>query len=456
MDKTKIGLFRVVVIILTACLGVRWLPVAGGVGPSAIIFWLVGGLMFLLPLSVIVLELTYNYQDNGGIYLWVRKSLGVKFGFLTAWMYWVNNFFFYPALLVFMVANFAYLIGVPALASNKQFVMVCVIISLWIAIYINTRGIKLVTDISIGSCILNVSLGAFIICAGVLWYWHSGVSATSFTASEFIPNANLLQNLSTLTLLMFALSGIELVPTIIKSIHNPKLTLKRGMIISTIIIMLTYIVGSLAINLILSPDQLTNTTGLMEALEVISVKIGLPFLAKILILFLLLVEIGALIVWILAPTVMFFECADEGVIPDWLKKENKYQVPANALYMIGVLVTIIVFLTQYLPSVNTIFTTLVLMGSVVYFIPYLFMIIGYLKLKLTRQLSVNIISISTSVILSLLLFAAIVLGICLSFVPSSELIQAHDVLVYELELVGGVLLFTLSGIALYWYRMRRV
>lgn len=87
----KIGLRQVVILILTACLGIRWIPVAGAIGPSAIIFWIGGALLFLIPLSIITMELSANFTGDGGIHLWVKQVFGEQAAFYVAWLYWVNN-----------------------------------------------------------------------------------------------------------------------------------------------------------------------------------------------------------------------------------------------------------------------------------------------------------------------------------------------------------------------------
>jgi amino acid transporter len=451
----KIGLRQVVVLILTACLGIRWIPVAGAIGPVAIWFWLIGAITFLLPLSLIVIELSANFSGDGGIYLWAQRAFGAQVSYLVAWLYWVNNFFFYPALVVFMVANFAYLVGHPELATKQLFVVVCVIIALWLAIIINTRGIQLMSNITGFACILNLGLGIFIISAAIYTLATTQASATSFAWHNFFPSAQIDENLSNLTLLMFALSGVELIPTLAGSIQNSRKTIARGVLIAITLVMTIYIFGTLAINVVLSPAKLNNTTGLMDALIVISTQLGLPWLAQVLIFALLMVELAALIVWLVAPTVMFFECVGPQVLPAWLTRLNAQAIPANALYLIGIAVTLIVILSQYLPTVNSIFTTLVLMGAIVYFIPFLILAVSYLRLKVRGQLSHSQISTPVARVLAGLLTATVFLGIGCSFAPPPDIKTIGQTLVYEAELIGGPLVFGVVGLAIYRLHQRK-
>ncbi len=451
----KIGTSEVIVMILTACLGIRWIPVAGSMGPSAILFWIAGALLFFIPLSLIVMELTHHYNKDGGVYLWVKQSLGDRFGFYTAWLYWINNFFFYPGLLVFMVANIAYLFGDKTLAENHLFVISVVIICLWSAIFINIKGIKWIANIASYACVLNIFLAMFIILSGLIYLIFFHKSATSFQIYHFIPNQTTWKNISNLTLLMFALSGIELIPTMAGSIQNSRVTLMRSIVISGLIILSVYMLGTLTINIIMSPSELNNTTGLMETFLVISTKLHIGWITMLLILLLFLVELGALLIWLIAPTVMLFECVESTIFPRWMQELNKHHVPANALILIGCIVTCIIMLIQYLPTVNSIFTTLVLMGTIVYFMPYLFLIVGYIKLRAKNALPEPIMSKSLAYCCGMLLFIAVCTGIILSFFPSADIQTRQHLIVYEIELIGGPLLFMALGYFMYARSVRR-
>ncbi|MDE5035674.1 amino acid permease, partial [Francisella tularensis] len=77
---------------------------------------------------------------------------------------------------------------------------------------------------------------------------------------------------------------------------------------------------------------------------------------------------------------MFFKCTPRGILPEWLHKTNLYDSPKNALVFMGILVTVIVLLTNFLPSVNLMYQALILMATVHYFIPYLYLVVAYIKL----------------------------------------------------------------------------
>lgn len=108
----------------------------------------------------------------------------------------------------------------------------------------------------------------------------------------------------------------------------------------------------------------------------------------------------------------------------------------------GILVSIIVLLTNFLPSVDTMYQALILMATVLYFIPYLYLVVSYIKLSNTKL----------KYIFGVLVFISTTLGIIFSFQPPADLTATSDILTYELELILGPVIFILIGYLLYKFR----
>lgn len=139
---------------------------------------------------------------------------------------------------------------------------------------------------------------------------------------------------------------------------------------------------------------------------------------------------------------MFFKCTPKGILPEWLHKTNKHDSPKNALIFMGILVTLIVLLTNFLPSVNLMYQALILMATVLYFIPYLYLVVAYIKLM----------DKSYKYILGALVFISTSLGIIFSFQPPGDLKGFYDIAIYEFELILGPIVFILIGWLLFKFR----
>ena len=106
------GLGDLVLFYTIAVVGLRWVPTAATLGPSAITLWILSFACFFLPLAFTVCELSSRYPEEGGIYVWVRQSFGDFNGFLAGWCYWMTNIFVFPAVLLFGASNLVHAIPV--------------------------------------------------------------------------------------------------------------------------------------------------------------------------------------------------------------------------------------------------------------------------------------------------------------------------------------------------------
>ncbi|MBY7734649.1 APC family permease [Francisella philomiragia] len=442
-DNKVLGLKDVTIMAVTANFGIRWIPVAAGLGASAIFFWILGALVFFLPLVVIATQLSRKYPDEGGMYAWTTRALGEKSGFMVAWLYWINTIFYYPAVLIFLATNFAYFIGKPELVENHYYITVVVLIAFWLITVISFYGLKANKYlVDIGGILGSFIPAIVIIILGVAAYLAVGHSATDFSMVNIVPHGSSLDNLSTLTIIMFAMAGIEIIPTFANSVRDAKKNLYYGLILSAFILLGLYILGTVALNLVASPDDIGKASGLMTAFEIIGHQFHWAWFPKLMAFLLTFAEFAAVSIWLLAPVIMFFKCTPKGILPDWLHKTNKHDSPRNALIFMGVLVTFIVVFTNLLPSVDVMYQILILMATVLYFIPYLYLVIAYIKLMNHR----------IKYLFAVLVFASTSLGIIFSFQPPSEMTSFYDIVLYESELILGPMIFILVGWALYKYR----
>src|SRR5205085_8508714 len=55
-------------------IGLTWIGVAGKLGPSHVVMWLLAVVLFFLPLAVVVIWLNDRMPLEGGIYQWAKLS----------------------------------------------------------------------------------------------------------------------------------------------------------------------------------------------------------------------------------------------------------------------------------------------------------------------------------------------------------------------------------------------
>jgi amino acid transporter len=460
--KKVMRLWDIVFMNVAVIIGIRWLPIAAGYGAGAIILWVLAALLFFVPLSLVATELATTWPDEGGLYVWVREAFGDKSAFLISWFYWIDNFFFYPSLIAFAAITAAFLIE-PNLAQSKFFISATIIGCLWAVTLLNFRSMRIVKWVANIAGIFGVILPGLIIVAlaiAAVFIWKHPIP-TDYSWSQWWPNLGSGSNIAFLSTLMFAMAGMEITPILAGEVKNPQKTFPRALFISALFIIILYIIGTVAITFLIAPDKIGSASGIMDALALITGQLHLPFVLTIVALMILLGTFGGVSVWIVAPIKMLLESTKQGVLPNYLTKLNKHDMPSNAMLIQAVVITFIILGTSFLPSVNAFYETLILMATVTYFIPYLFMFITFLQLRKSQPNKFRPYRVPGGKFIALVIaifgFFSVLLAIILPFVaPPQDLTTTRDIVIYELELASGPLVFFIVGYLLYALYERRL
>lgn len=440
---------------VTAIIGLRWLPIAAGYGASSISLWIIAAILFLLPLGMVSSELATAWPEEGGVYVWVKEAYGEKAGFLVSWFYWTNSFFFFPSLLIFVAVTLAFIIN-PALATNKIFVCSVVLASLWLVTIINFWSMKIVKGLSNLSGTFGVILPGIIIVilgfAAVL-IWHHPIP-TDYSLAKLIPDFGSKSNIAFLSTLMFSMAGLELTPTLAGETHDPKRTFPRALFISAALIVGIYIVGTVAITMMIAPEKIGAASGIMDGLQIICTELHLPFVVSIVAVMLILSGIGGASIWSVVPIKMLHESCKQGILPKFFMRLNKNDMPRNAMIVQSVVVTVIILGTSILPTVNAFYEILILMATITYFIPYLFMFATFIKLRKTHPDYPRPYRVPGGdwfgSLLAIVGLISVAFAIILPFViPPKDVQTAHDILVYRLEILSGPVIFAVLGLLLH-------
>jgi glutamate:GABA antiporter len=453
--KKVMGLWDIVFINITAIVAIRWLGFTAAFGAASIVLWIIAILMFFIPLGLISAELATTWPNQGGAYVWVSEAFGKRTGFIVSWFYWVNNFFYYPAVLTF-IATLTMLFIDQKLMNSKIFICCFIIGLLWLSTLINIRGMrsfKLFSDLA-GILGVLLPLAILIILSFSLVWLYKIPSATDYSWSNLLPNLNSKSNLASLAVLMFSMAGIELTPTMAEETKNPKKTFSRATFVSAIFIGCLYIASTVAITLILAPGKIQAVSGVADTLTVLGEKLHLPYLPIIVGGMIILGSLGSVGIWIIAPIKMLLESCKNGILPKWLTRTNKNNMPVKALLIQATAVTMIILCTALLPSLEAFFSTLVLMATMMQFIPYVFIFLAFIKLrkkypKIIRPYQVPGKTI-TAYFITIIGLISVSLAITLPLlIPPDSLHTTLHIFFYRIGLVATPIIFAIVGYALY-------
>jgi len=355
-------------------MSVRWIATAATIGPAGITIWIGAWLLFALPLLFAVLELSTRYPEReGGIYDWSRHALGDWAGFMTGWTYWASNLPYFPALLVFAAGAMAYLVaGDPkTLAADPLFVLSFSLAALWVATLLNVVGLNTGKWLHNLGAVMN--WGPIVMLLGVAYIAHQRFgSATEFNAQALVPRGSL-KDVIFWASIVFAVGGAEAVPFVRHEVADPARQLPRALILSSAICIGGYILGTLAILVIIPTAQVSGLGGIIDAAAAGGARVGWAALVPLIAIMLVISNVGGVGAWLTATARLPFVAGIDRYLPETFGRLHpRFGTPHRSFFWQAGLSTAFIILGQAGTTVAGAYEILVSMGIISYFIPYLF------------------------------------------------------------------------------------
>lgn len=446
-----LSVFSLVMINIIAIDSLRNLPINAEYGFAIVFFYVIASLFFLIPCALISAELATFWPKTGGAYVWVREAFGPQFGFLNVWLQWVYNVVWYPTILAFVAVNIAYLTN-PALATNKPFMVSCIIGLFILATLFNSLGMRLSSLISMLGTILGTMLPMILmIILGTIWLC-SRPSMTPIHLSTFFPNFHHLQNIAFLIVILFSLMGIEMSAVHAEEVKNPRRDYPRALLISSIFIMLSLTLSSLAIAVVVPKSQLTLLTGLNDAFGTFFAAYHMQWMLPVIEVFIILGAFACMAAWVIGPTKGLMTAAQDGCAPKLFAKTNRFHAPVGVLMTQTVIVILLSLAFILMPSVNGAYwflSDLTAQFALLYYLT-LFAAAIFLRYKFPKRDNAFIIPGGK---IGIWLvggagFLTSFFGIAIGFIPPTDVNIGH-VFYYEIALFAGLLLFCILPFIIY-------
>ena len=143
-----------------------------------------------------------------------------------------------------------------------------------------------------------------------------------------------------------------------------------------------YIVGTLSVLLAIPREQVSGLQGIMQAMQTVTTKVGLPWLAPIVAALVTVNALGGVGGWFAATARLPFVAGiDRFLPPAFGRLHPQWRTPYVALLVQAAIAGLFVFLGQAGTSVRGAYDALVSMGIIAYFIPFLFMFAAMIVLQ---------------------------------------------------------------------------
>ncbi len=376
------GFVDVALFYIVTGVSLRWIATAAAAGPSSLLVWVGAFLFFYLPLAMAVLELSSRHPDEGGLYAWANRSFGSFAGFMAGWCYWTSNLPYFPAVFYFAASNAIYVGGDNWLwlQGEPAYFMWFAIGALALIAWLNIAGLKharWLHNIGAYGMWLPVAIVAFL---GVLSWFRFG-SATEFSASSLMPSFQLKDMLFWASM-AFAFSGCETASFMSGEIKEPRRTIPRALVVSGAVIASCYILGTIAVLLILPSSEVNSLSGLLQAVSHAAHKLGWLWIVPVTALLIAVGNLGAAGGFLAATSrIPFVAGIDRMLPPAFGKVHPKYGTPHVAILTQAGLGALFVFLGQAGTTVKGAYDVLVSMGIITSFVPFLFVFLSLMHMQ---------------------------------------------------------------------------
>lgn len=372
----KFRLFDAVLAAVCVVLVVESAAPAAAIGNSQFFWWFFLLIGFFLPYALISAELGTTYEDEGGIYDWVKKAYGPKWGSRVAWYYYINFPLWMGSLAVLFTDLVSFLMG----SDMSTFSMlVWQIAFIWIVVLISSFKIsdsKWILNIAaIFKAIIMLAIGFLGIYASI-----TKGAANDYSIETFIPGFNL-QSLSNISVIIFNFLGFEVVTTFASEMDNPKKQIPKAIILGGIFIAIFYILASFGIGVAVPRDELSASSGLIDSFVMLTGR-STGIVIVIFTLMFIYTLAANLISWSLGVNYVAMYAAKQNGLPKVLEKESKGGMPMGANITNGVIATVIVIVSVFIPS-EDIFWSFFALNMITLLLSYILMFPSFLKLRKT-------------------------------------------------------------------------
>ena len=451
--KKPLSLLNLVAINVIAIDSLRTLPFSAAYGFSAVFYYLIAAITFFIPVSLVAAELATGWPETGGVYVWTREAFGKKVGLITIWLQWFYNIVWYPTIMSLIAVTIAYTIN-PVLVHSKIYMLSVMMIVFWICTWINCLGMRAASWLSDISAIIGTIVPMlFIIMLGCIWLFQGHPIQIHFSTKSFFPDLSNINNLVLLIAVLYGLVGMEMSASHAREVANPQRDYPKSVFYSMAVILVTLILGSLAIAIVVPAKQLNIVSGLLQAFELFFQAFHLMWLMPVIAIFIVLGAIGGAAAWMIGPSKGMLMACRDGLLPAALGKVSKNNTPVRILILQGIIFTLLCSVFVLMPTVSSGFWALTDVTSILALLVYVAMFPAAIVLRYKFPERARAFQIPGGKmglwVICLLGLSTCIFGVIIGFIPPAQ-IPVGSVLKYELIISIGVLFGCLVPFGFAW------
>ncbi|MEX2784959.1 APC family permease [Streptococcus sp. H49] len=373
--KKKFSLFSAVLSVICVVFVAEAAAPVAAIGNSQFFWWTFLLLAFLLPYGLIAAELGTSYIGEGGIYDWVTKAFGHKWGSRVSWYYWINYPLWLASLAVMTPGLVTTITGFQFTALSA---LVLELLFIWLIVWISFYPVSDSIWILNGAALIKMILALLVGGLGLYVAFTKGM-ANEMTLASLMPSFNL-NSLSYISVIIFNLLGFEVICTFADDMENPKKQIPQSIIVAGLVIAAIYIFSAFGIGVAIPVEEISTSSGMMDSFQLLTGSSTGWFIILMAFLFLLTL-FGNMISWSLGVNNTASYAAQNGDMPAFFaKRSTKNNMPVGAAIANGLVASLVVAVAPLLPD-QDLFWSFFSLNLVMFLLSYVPVFPAFYKLR---------------------------------------------------------------------------
>ncbi|WP_252273540.1 arginine-ornithine antiporter [Pseudomonas subflava] len=366
-QKLRLGALIALVVGSMVGGGIFSLPqnMANSAGAGAVLIGWAITAVGMLTLAFVFQTLANRKPElDSGVYAYAKAGFGDYMGFSSAWGYWISAWLGNVSYFVLLFSTLGYFFPVFG-EGNTVAAVIGASLVLWGVHFLVLRGIKEAAFINTITTIAKmVPLVLFIVIAAIAFkmdvftadFWGQGNPQLGSVMDQ-------VRNMMLVTVWVFI--GIE-GASVYSARAEKRSDVGKATVLGFVgVLLLLVLVNVLSLGIMHQAELAgLKNPSMAYVLEHVVGRWGAIFISVGLIVSLA----GALLSWTLLCAEILFAAAKDHTMPDFLKKENANQVPANALWLTNGLIQLFLVVTLFN---NSTYLSLLYLATSMILVPYL-------------------------------------------------------------------------------------
>jgi putative glutamate/gamma-aminobutyrate antiporter len=442
--KVVISMTAFAIMNVTTIVSLRGLPTQAEYGLTSIFYYVFAAIFFLVPVSLVAAELASAFPKQGGVFRWVGEAFGPRWGFAAMYYQWQAIVIWFPTVLIFAAAALAYIWWPQsfdeALSNNKLYTILVLLAVYWFVTLFTFRGMQASSRLSsLGGLIGTIIPGTVLIVLGAA-YVLMGKPIQMPTHTSFFPDFGDFHSMVLAASIILYFAGMEMQAVHVQDLKNPTRNYPLSILIATILVVLIFVLGTLAVGVVIPAKAIDLNHSLLVAYRDLWVAMGVPWLGNVMAAMLAFGVLGQVSVIVAGPSTGLLAVGKAGYLPHLLQKTNNQGIPVSILLLQGVVVTALCVAFTVLPSVESAYQILSQMATIIYLLMYVIMYVAAIRLRYSQPQKVRPFKIPGGNlgmwIVGVIGLAGALLALSLSFIPPPQIKTGSPVVYIGILLIG--------------------